>query len=141
MSRVSDLNKFHVQGAVSTTAETVTNYFSVGSRPIMARNHVLTGINPAAANGDTVSSTWAYTVTGAGGASWVTIDTEAAFEYNDTDDTNALGDVGDSTASSVIVGSDINTRIPANALIRHEQVTTGTVTSLQMNAVLEYVVL
>ena len=141
MTRSNDLLKFSTRNPATSTSGTVTNYFAVGSRPIMVKNHVLTGINPSDTDGDTVASEWDYTVTGAGGASWVTLDDEAAFEYNDTTDTNALGDIGDSTASSVTVAADINIRVPAFALVRHLEITAGTVTGHQMDCTLEYVVL
>jgi hypothetical protein len=125
----------------STGAETLTAYFSVGSRPIMVRHHVLTGINPAAVDADTVSSAWAYSVTGDGGGSWTTLNSVAAFEFNDTTDTNALGDIGDTTGASVNMNDDINLRVPAGAIIRNVVITAGTVTSLQMIDSLEYIVL
>ena len=141
MSRDNSHNYFQARNPATSTAGTVTSYFSVGSRPILVRNHLMTGINPSDTDGDTITSTWAYSVTGAGGASWVTIDDEAAFEYNDTTDTNGLGDIGDSTASTVVVGADINIRVPAYALIRHTEVTAGTITGVQVNSFLEYIVL
>lgn len=141
MARNHDMNFFQTRNPATSTAGTVTSYFSVGTRPILVRNHLMTGINPSDTDGDTITSTWAYSVTGAGGASWVTIDDEAAFEYNDTTDTNALGDIGDSTASTVVVGADINLRVPAYALIRHTEVTAGTITGVQVNSMLEYIVL
>lgn len=141
MSRSNDILKFETRNPSTSTAGTVTSYFSVGSRPIMVKQHLMTGINPSDTDGDTITSTWAYTVTGTGGATWVTIDDEAAFEYNDTTDTNALGDIGDSTASTVVVGANIDLRVPAYALIRHTEVTAGTVTTTQVNSILEYIVL
>lgn len=141
MSRESDILTFQTRNPATSTAGTVTSYFTVGSRPIMVRNHLMTGINPSDTDADTISSTWDYSVTGAGGATWVTIDDEAAFEYNDTTDTNALGDIGDSTASTVVVGSDLNLRVPAYALIRHREVTAGTITGIQVNCILEYTVI
>lgn len=140
MSRDHSISKFATPGTATSTAGTVTTYFQVGSRPIMFINHVLTGINPSDTDADTVSSTWDYSVTGAGGATWVTIDDESAFEYNDTTDTNALGDIGDSTAASVSVGSTA-LRIPALAIVRHREITAGTVTGHQMICAMEYIVL
>ena len=141
MSRDNDRLTFQTQNPATSTAGTVTTYFSVGTRPIRALNHLMSGINPSDTDADTISSTWDYSVTGAGGATWVTIDDEAAFEYNDTTDTNALGDIGDSTASTVVVGADLTTRIPAYALIRHREITAGTITGVQVNCILEYIVL
>ena len=140
MSRDNSRSKFETRNPATSTAGTVTSYFSVGSRPIMFLEHSMTGINPSDTDGDTVSSTWDYSVTGAGGATWVTIDDETAFEYNDTTDTNALGDIGDSTAASVVVGNTA-LRIPAYAIIRHREITAGTITGIQLNCVMEYVVL
>lgn len=141
MSRDHNIQSFQTRNPVTSTAGTVTSYFTVGNQPIMVKSHLMTGINPSDTDADTISSTWAYSVTGAGGASWVTIDDEAAFEYNDTTDTNALGDIGDSTASTVVVGANIDTRIPPYALIRHLEVTAGTITGIQVNCILEYIVL
>jgi hypothetical protein len=141
MSRDNDMLTFQARNPATSTAGTVTSYFSVGSRPILIRNHLITGINPSDTDGDTLASEWDYSVTGAGGATWVTIDDEAAFEYNDTTDTNALGDIGDSTAATVVVGADVNIRVPAYALIRHQEITAGTITGIQANCFLEYIVL
>ena len=139
MSRDNDIVTFQTQNPVTSTAGTVTQYFTAGSRPMLARHHYMMGINPSDTDGDTVSSTWDYTIDG--GANYVTISDETAFEYNDTTDTNALGDLGDNTAAVVAVGTDLNVRVPAGAVIRHREITAGTITGIQLNCVLEFIVL
>lgn len=139
MSRDNEVQQMLVQNPVTSTAGTVTTYFGVGSRPIMVRHAYMMGVNPSDTDGDTITSKWEYTADG--GDNFTTIHDEAAFEYNDTTDTNALGDLGDSTAAVVQVGADIDVRVPAGAFIRHTEITAGTVTGTQVVSWLEYITL
>jgi hypothetical protein len=107
------------------------------------------------ADGDTIRSIWDYFPTGDGGGTAVVInDTTNVREYNTTDDYYVLGGLTATTAATVNVsatgtvvtdGSDLfsgmGIRVPAFAIIRHQEITSGTITGIQINSVIEYIVL
>jgi len=86
MSRDDSRVIFSSRPGAIASATTVTTYFVLGDRPVMTKYHYFVGIEPAAADGDTVADTWDYSTDG---SNFTTISTQAAIEYNDTDNTLA----------------------------------------------------
>lgn len=118
--------------AAASAASTQVMYFSCQD-PIMLRSLQLIGINPAAADADTLSVVIDYATDG---STFTACGTVAAAEYNDTDNTMAL--VALVPNEKIDADSWTVNRVPANALIRTRVIWTGTVTDGQIATSLTY---
>jgi len=128
-SRDHDRIALRVNNGAQSGSGTVTNYFVVGNVAFMAKDHYLVGINPAAADADTLRSIWDHATNG---STFTTIHDEAADEYNDTDNDLLLTALVPSRRNT----ADLDVRVPAGDLIRHREIWTGTVTDGHVAVVL-----
>ena len=111
----------HAPGAASA-AGTQVAYFT-SDRKLRLKSLWATGINPAAADADTVSFVVDYSVDG---SIFVACGTIAAIEYNDTDNTIALTALLPN--EQIDVDSWTVSEVPAGALVRVRIIWAGTVT-------------
>lgn len=145
MSRNSDINQWSPTSAARSIAGTTTFYMPVPYDILVKGVHVM-GINPAAADGDTLNVILDYAAFDAA-ASYTTIADSSVDEYNDTDDTASLAAVGGTPDARSVGAADWGTlsfpgtRVPGNSFLRLREVWAGTVTDGQVQIVVSYVVL
>ncbi len=117
----------HAPGAASA-ASTQVAYF-VSDRKLRLKSLWLTGINPAAADADTLSVVVDFATDG---SAFTACGTVAAIEYNDTDNTIAL--VALVPNEQIDVDSWTVNEVPAGALVRVRIIWAGTVTDGEVEA-------
>ncbi len=133
MARHGGRNVERFAPGAASAASTQVTYFAT-DRALIARSLQLIGVNPAAADGDTLSVVVDYSTNGF--SATTAVGTVAAAEYNDTDNTLALTAL---TANEKIAdGSFTNARIPAGATVRIRQIWTGTVTDGECQTAFTY---
>lgn len=144
MSRAADISSIYPTSASRSSAATTTFYYPV-PYDIIVRSVTVTGINPAAADNDTLRVVVDYTAEGAG--SYTTVADTTADEYNDTTDTNTLG-AGGSTATAKTVGAADwgtltfpGTRVAGGSILRVREIWAGTVTDGQVQIGVHYTTL
>lgn len=129
MSRSADIISIFPPSAVRTGAATTTFVYPV-PYDILVRSVTVTGINPGSTDGDTLRVIVDSSAVGA--ASFTTIADTTADEYNDTDDTAALG-TGSTNKTRSVGASDWGTltfpgtRVAAGRYLRIREIWAGTV--------------
>lgn len=113
---------FEARPVAASGAETQTFYY-VTERALLLKQLWLIGINPAAADGDTLSVVVDYSTDG---SAFTMCGTIAATEYNDTDNTLALTDL--LPDEQIALGAWTVDAVPVGALVRIRLIWAGTVT-------------
>jgi hypothetical protein len=138
------LQQWVVPTAARASATTFTSFLPVPYDILIKGVHVF-GINPAAADADTVRVIVDHSAVGAG--TFTVVADTTADEYNDTDDTASLGtgatdgDIRSVGAADWGTLTFPGTRVAGNRYLRCRDIWTGTVTDGQVQVVVSYEVL
>ena len=138
MSRTADVQHLYAPSAARSASGTTTTYFPIPT-DILVKAVTVLGVNPGAADGDTLRVDVDYSPADAV-SSYTTIADTTADEYNDTDDTASLGAVAATADIRTVGAADWSTtgltfpgtRVAGNTFIRVREIWTGTVTDGQV---------